>query len=301
MRRNVIIIVVILVVFLAAVAGLTISKSMKASKEKKNKKPEEKIVNVVTFTVSRKDAKEIIKVTGEINGKEEVNVFAKVPGKLLEKVKKDGDWVTKDGIVAKLDRDEPGMKYSSVAVKAPISGIIFNYYNDIGDFVSPQAPLFKMGTIEKVKVVAYFSENEISKIKKGLEASVSTDAYPDMVFSGKISSVSPVLDPMTRKLKAEIEISNEKHFLKPGMFAQVQIVAEVHKNVQVIPIKAIVENDETRTVFIVKDGLSHEVLVKTGMLSSEGYEITSGLKDGDVVVIQGAYGLKEGMKVSVDK
>jgi membrane fusion protein, multidrug efflux system len=296
MRRNIIIIVVILV---AVFTAFRIFQYVKTTNEKKNKKPEERIVVVKTFVVSRQDMKEIVKVTGDISGKEEVNVFAKVPGKLIEKVKKEGDRVSRDEIVALLDRDEPGMKYSTAGVKAPISGVVFSYYNDIGDFVMPQAPLFKMGTIEKVKVVAYFSENEISKIKKGLDAVINADAYPDMQFSGKISSVSPVLDPMTRKLRAEIEINNEKHFLKPGMFAQVQIITDVHKNAIVVPIEAVIENGDTKTVFVAKDNLSHEVSVKIGILGKEGYEIIDGLKDGDEVVVQGTYGLKEGMKIKV--
>ena len=119
--------------------------------------------------------------------------------------------------------------------------------------------------------------------------------------TGKISLISPVLDQASRSAKVEIAIDNAALSLKPGMFAKVRIPVKIHQNAILLPRSAIIEDSakQTQTVFVVADGRSKRRQVEMGLVDGSRVEITTGISEGEQVVIAGQHTLKDDEEVTV--
>ncbi len=189
-------------------------------------------------------------------------------------------------------------------IYAPIKGTIARKFIDEGEMIidasmTKNAPLVTIVDMDTIKVMVNVNERDIVGIKIGQEAKVKVDAYPNKVFIGKVSNISPVLDLLSRTAPIEIEIINPEHLLKPGMFARVEIVIEKHENVLIVPIKAVIYQDGKKRLFIMEQGIARLREVKTGVENGGMVEIASGLKEREKVIIEGAYGLKNGDRVRI--
>jgi HlyD family secretion protein len=185
---------------------------------------------------------------------------------------------------------------------APIGGTIAKKFIEEGDTVTATSqmkgtPLVVVVDMDMVKVVVNAAEKDIVSVKMGLDANVRVDAYPDEVFTGRVSNVSPVLSPLTRTAPVEIEITNADHLLKPGMFARVELVTEVHENVLVVLVESIIYRDGETNIFVVEKDTAVLREVTTGVENGGVVEITSGLRKWEKIVTEGSYGLKDGDRV----
>ena len=272
---------------------------------KKEKEEEtERITSVKVTKVKRGHIEEIISLTGDIYGEKEVKVYAKVPGKLIKKIKDEGNYVKEGDIIALIDRDEPAMEYSKAEVKSPIDGIVTMYFAGLGEAVfpaqpMPREPVVMVACMNKVKIVVYLSERDMGKVKEGNLARIAVDAYPDKIFSGAVSKVAPAANPMTRKLKTEIIVPNPKHQLKPGTFARAEIIVKKHKNILLVPRICVLEREGEKVLFTVENNRAKMIKVLTGAEDEENIEIKKGLEENKVVIVEGNYGLIEGTKLEI--
>jgi len=297
--KRVVLILVLLVV------GLIAYRVVRYNIAKRNIKEsvEEKVTPIKTVLAGKGDIEEIISLNGDIRGLREVDVYTRVSGKLIKKIKEEGESVKKGEVVALIDRDEPALGFTKAEVKAPIKGTLIRYYVDIGDSVIPQEPMpqepvLNIAYMDKVKIVVNVGEKDISKLRKGEKVRVSVDAYPGESFLGRVMRVAPAVDPRSRKVKVELEIENKDHRLKPGMFADVEIIYNEHKNVLVVPRIAVLERGGRKILFTVEDDRAKLREVTTGVSDEEKIEIVEGLTERESVVIEGNYGLTDGAKVN---
>jgi len=126
--KRVVLILVLLVV------GLVAYRVVRYNMAKRNikKSLEEKVTPVKTIPAGKGDIEEIISLNGDIRGLREVDVYTRVSGKLIKKIKEEGESVKKGEVVALIDRDEPALGFTKAEVKAPIKGTVIRYYVDIG-------------------------------------------------------------------------------------------------------------------------------------------------------------------------
>jgi HlyD family secretion protein len=236
---------------------------------------------------------------GDIKGKEEVDIFPKASGKLVELKVKEGDRVKKDQVVAIVDRDVDGVKFEQLNVISPIDGIVGMVYLDEGSSVSPPEPAPSMGTplirvinMDQVKVVVNVVEEELAKISKGQKATVKSDAYPDKIFSGIVTLISPVVNQLTRTAPVDVTVPNPDHLLKPGMFAQAVISLGNKEDLILIPAHTILQEGGKKKVFVVMDGKAVTRDVETGISQRDWVEIKSGLTENDSLIVSGQYMVK---------
>ena len=199
-------------------------------------------------------------------------------------------------------------------IKAPITGIVSSRLLDVGDQAAPQIPVFTVVEMDDVKITIDVIESQFNKVKIGQKAYINVDTYPDTVFVGEISKISPTLNLMTKTSPAEIIISNPEHKLRPGMFARVDVITDVHKNALIIPRYSIIERTSleyiggdisstktivNRYVFIVESGIAREVKIETGIENGRIVEVLQGLNDGDLIVSMGQHNLSDSTKVEI--
>ena len=188
-------------------------------------------------------------------------------------------------------------------LRSPIDGVITARNYDEGDMYTMTAPLFVVEQIVPVKLLVAISESDYSKVSKGDEVEIVTDALVGKVFTGKINKIYPTIDPSTRTFNVEIIVSNPKKELRPGMFTRVTVKFGVNNNV-VIPDVAVVKQQGSgeRFVYVLnEDGTVTYQKVVLGRRMGAEYEVLEGLSDGATIVTGGQIRLKDGIKVAVNK
>jgi len=175
----------------------------------------------------------------------------------------------------------------SVTIKAPMSGMIDARNAVVGQAVEPNTVLFHISDRSQVLVVANMYEEDIGKIKPGLETRVRLLSYPKQVFTGKVTLIDPNLDPLNRTVKVWIQLANPQDLLKPNMFARTSVILRRNGAALTIPNDAVIEANGEKFVFVREGNKYHRVEVTIGASDDEYTEITAGLVPGDEVVTQG--------------
>ena len=296
-------VILILIIFSIALGGFGIIKRIKNNNAGRQTEARVSIVKVTQ--VVKGEVEDKLSCVGNIAGQETVTLMSKIPGKIDSFLVKEGDIVKKDDVLVLIDRDIEGMKYEKASIKSPINGTVIKKFLDEGSQVEPSVspmmriPVIMVANIDTVKVLGNVSEKYLGKLKEGAEARVKVDAYPDEVFLGEVTRIAPLVDLTTRTAEVEIEISNEGHRLKPGMFARVSLILEKKENALVVPIKAVLNGNNRKFVFVINNKAAHKKEVKTGIYQKDSLEIVEGLKEGDWVITEGNYGLKDGALVKI--
>jgi membrane fusion protein, heavy metal efflux system len=175
------------------------------------------------------------------------------------------------------------------SLTSPIEGIVVERNATIGATVGTDANVFKIIDISRVWIDANVFEKDLERVKFGQEVKVAVPAFPGSSFSGKVILVSSVVDPETRSVKVRTEVPNPDGRLKPDMFANVEIITDLHRTAISIPQSAVL-NDGGKTVVFVSEGSGYKKRVVTaGIQGNDRVEIIDGLIAGDKVVVKGNY------------
>ena len=186
---------------------------------------------------------------------------------------------------------------SSVAtITSPLAGVLVRADAAPGDVVDISNELFAVADISQVYVQAHVFEKDLGKVRAGQAATVTTDAYPDQRFAGKVAAVGGTVDPRTRTVPVRVEVANTDARLKLDMFARVELATDTTQPGLAIQRDA-VQTIEGRQIVFVKTGASDFAVreVEVGRLAGALIEITRGLAAGDVVVTTGAFRLKSAL------
>jgi cobalt-zinc-cadmium efflux system membrane fusion protein len=175
------------------------------------------------------------------------------------------------------------------SLTSPIEGIVVERNATIGATVGTDANVFKIIDISRVWIDANVFEKDLERVKFGQEVKVAVPAFPGASFSGKVILVSSVVDPETRSVKVRTEVPNPDGRLKPDMFANVEIITDLHRTAISIPQSAVL-NDDGKTVVFVSEGSDYKKrAVIAGIQGNDRVEIVDGLNAGDKVVVKGNY------------
>ncbi len=190
---------------------------------------------------------------------------------------------------------QTGQPSTMFYVTAPASGQIIKQHATLGATVEKSDVLFSILDTDVVWVEGEAHEDTLARIQSrwqtGNEVRIRVSAYPDTVFTGKISHISSVMDPEERIVHFWAEVNNPAHKLKPGMFADQSLVLEKGSEVLSVPLRAVFEEGGSRFVFVeFGDAYTKEEVV-VGAQDDRFIEIRKGLFQGEYVVVQGQHQL----------
>ena len=190
--------------------------------------------------------------------------------------------------------------YKDHQVRAPINGSISARYVDQGSISDTKKSIVRISNEEFVKIVTTVTEQEYPHIKKGMDAEIRVDAFPNKTFKGLISVINPTLDPTTRTGEIEIHVPNKDLTLCSGMFAHI-FIHMGDKDALVIPQDALIRPPGTGTyyVYVVEDNVAVMKNIKVGVIQKNYAEIKQGLNVGEQIVVEGQNRLKDGIAVMV--
>lgn len=180
-------------------------------------------------------------------------------------------------------------------MKAPFSGIVTNKYLEEGDMINPMMGMtpgvLTVMDLNQVKILLDIPSEDIEKIQVGQPCIISLESRPDEQFSGDVYSKNLAADPVSKTFKVEIRMANDGLKAKSGIFAEVAIEYMHKENVISVPLSAVV-NDTF--VILNNGGKAKKQQVEVGLRNEKICEILNGLSDGDQVVVDGNYDLKDG-------
>jgi membrane fusion protein (multidrug efflux system) len=185
------------------------------------------------------------------------------------------------------------------AIRTPISGVVAERLIKVGNMIALHQPVFRITGMDTLLAVIHVPERHLSKLRVGQNALLRVDAINGGVFHGSIKRISPVVDPASGTVKVTVEIMDKTRQLKPGMFARLQVVYDVHENVLLIPKDALLAEDQSSSVFIVQDSLVFRKEVQTGYVNTSHIEVLTGVELGDTVVTIGKGSLKDSARVDM--
>ncbi|MBO8138017.1 MAG: efflux RND transporter periplasmic adaptor subunit [Desulfotomaculum sp.] len=190
--------------------------------------------------------------------------------------------------------------YEELVVTSPINGQVSYLNVEKGELVGAQAPAAGVVNLDTVKVKLNVSENLVGSIKEGQKVSVEIDTLGKTV-DGKIYSVSPKIDQVTKAFPVEVEIPNPKREILAGMVATIKLPTREIKNAVTVPASAVLEHNGQQKVYVVEDGIAKERIVSVGVRSLDKVQVISGLKENEKVIVAGNRLVGDGQKVKIIK
>ncbi len=172
-----------------------------------------------------------------------------------------------------------------IKIAAAQDGIVNQLNVRQGMYVNPATELMSIGSLDSVWVIAEVFERQANWVRQGQRVEMSVVAMPERTWVGEVDYLYPVLDSKTRTLRVRIRFSNPKQLLKPNMYADVTIYAELADNALSIPKEALIRGERyDRVVVQLDDGVFKSRAVRTGQEAGRRVQILAGLATGDKVV-----------------
>jgi RND family efflux transporter MFP subunit len=198
-------------------------------------------------------------------------------------------WDISEDQIADLERTRTAKK--TLRVNAPRDGIVVEKMVVEGQMVEAGARLYRLADLATVWVQAQVYEQDLPYIKLGQEAVVSLASQPDPKFRGRVTYLYPMVDEKTRTAKVRMEFHNPGYFLKPGMYATVELSAELAPSALLVPDMAVLRSGEKNTVFVALDGGRFEArtVILGPRAGEDAYAVLSGLNEGERVVTSGQF------------
>ena len=194
---------------------------------------------------------------------------------------------------------------SYATIRAPITGIVTDQFQYQGEFAAAGGKLLTIADISEVIVKAPFADTVAKELKVGDPAAVLPTDTSSEEMKGRITLLSRSSDPTNRTVEVWVTLANGAGKLRANGAAQVTISANSTNDAVVVPASAVTldaSNADEGTVMVVDAAsVAHETKVNVGIRTKDKIEITSGLKGGETVVIEGNFSLADGTRVEVAK
>ena len=198
-------------------------------------------------------------------------------------------WDISEDQIAELGRTRTPKK--TLQMNAPRDGIVVEKMVVEGQMVEAGMKLYRLADLGTVWVQSQIYEQDLPIVRLGQEATVSLAYLPDRKFRGRVTYVYPTVDDKTRTAKVRMEFHNPGYFLKPGMFATVELTADLSPSAVLVPDSAVLRSGENNTVFVALEGGKFEPRMVALGLHAEGnlYQVLSGLSEGERIVTSGQF------------
>ncbi|HRN25559.1 MAG: efflux RND transporter periplasmic adaptor subunit [Ignavibacteriaceae bacterium] len=181
-------------------------------------------------------------------------------------------------------------------IEAPFDGYIVDLKVNSGDGLKSEAPLFTVAQLFKMRSKIWVSEKEIVQFKKGMRA---VTEFGGQKFIGKIVEIAMAMDPAKQAFYVEVEFDNPRGVLKSGITNEIKILTYENPNAIIISRNLVMQDENGSYIYVVSDSKASKRYISNGNESGMLYEIKSGLKVDELLIVKGASQLEDGSKIKV--
>lgn len=182
-------------------------------------------------------------------------------------------------------------------IRAPFDGVVLDDYDlAVGSKLNVDDSIIRIADVSVMKCSVMLPESKLGVIKEGMPAEVICSSFPQENFAGKVGTINTFVDTATHTFRADVLIDNAAldYKLLPGMFAQVKILELQTEPLLCVPAEAVADDG---TVLLVYGNKVERRQVQAGASDGSSTVITSGLQEGDIVVVNGGKTLQNGDQV----
>ena len=261
-------------------------------------------VNVMTVTQG--SINDYLALAGDIVAASTVDAYSDAAGKISSIYVSVGSRVNRGDPIAEVDPSRPGMEFVTSVVRAPVTGTITMLPAQLGMTVSQAVPIARISGGSGLEIRLYVAERFISRISMRQNCEVTLDAWPGEVFQGRVTEISPTVDPSSRTMEIRVTVDNTGSRLKAGMFAKVKIITEQKSNIVKLPLSAMIQRFGEDYVYVAvpdpdnPDGfIAQKRIIVPGIQIDGMMEVVQGLMPGEDVIVRGQSLLDEGARVNI--
>ena len=228
------------------------------------------------------------------------------------------------GMIARVDRDNAVANAEQAraqadniratiakkTVRAPFSGHLGIRQVNLGQLLREGDPIVTLQSLDPIYVDFTLPQQEFSKVSPGLSVHITTDALPGETIEGRVTAISPQVDVDTRNIKVEATVNNQGKKLRPGMFVNVAVGLPARQTVLAIPATAVLYAPYGDSVFVIEESkgakfakggkVLRQQFIRLGQKQGDFVAVTSGLKEGEVIVSTGVFKLRNSQSVVID-
>jgi len=199
---------------------------------------------------------------------------------------------------AEANRGLAELQLSYTRVRSPFNGRVVERFVDPGETVGDGTPLFRVADVRTLLARVHVPAREFRAIQTDQTVELTVGSS-DERLQGKIILISPIVDPNSGTIKVTVEIDSYPGTIRPGDFAEVRIVTDLHENSVLVPKTAVISDRGEQVVFVAADSVAVRRPVETGFVDDRSAEITAGLAEGETVVVQGQRSLRDGQPLRI--
>lgn len=245
-------------------------------------------------------------LNGDVAASSTVDAYSDAAGKITKITVSLGSRVNRGDPIAEVDPSRPGMEFVASVVKAPVAGTVVAIPAQLGMTISQAVPLVRIAGSGGLEIRLFVAERYISRVSVRQACQITLDAWPGEVFTGRVSEVSPVVDPTSRTMEVRVVVDNAGSRLKSGMFAKVKIITEQKSSVVKIPASALVQRFGENYVFIAAPDpentgsfIAQKRAVVPGIMIDGVLEVQQGINPGENVIVKGQGLLDDKSKINI--
>lgn len=194
-------------------------------------------------------------------------------------------------------------------IRAPFDGRIAIRQVELGQVVSPGSPIASLQSVTPIRADFWLPQQALAELQPGQRTRLRTDTFPDEKWDGEITTINPEVDAATRNVRVRATFPNPDGRLRPGMFANVEVLSDEKRSVLTIPATAVMFAPYGDSVFAVEEKkdesgkaatVARQKFIRTGERRGDLVAVADGLKAGETVVSSGVFKLRNGATVAVD-
>lgn len=192
------------------------------------------------------------------------------------------------------------LSYSEI--RSPIDGVVTDRPLYVGDLAVANQPILTVMDVSALVAKAHIPQTDAAQLKVGDAAKIKVEG-DDEAVDGRVSLVSPALDPGSTTVEVWVETRKPSAGLKPGMSVAVEVTAKTAKDAVAAPSNAVFKNDEGAYYVLVAgtDKKAHRKLVQLGVRNAEVTQITIGLNAGEPIIVSGGYAIPDSTTIEIEK
>jgi membrane fusion protein (multidrug efflux system) len=277
----------------------------------------ERIFPVVIEVATPETLVDYFRINGDVMAENSANIFPDVSsGRLVRYTVDLGDNVTNNQILGWIDPSTPGTQYALNPIRATLNGTVSSLPIELGNRVTSSTVVAQVGDLTRLRIETHIPERFMTRVELGSAVEVTLPSYPDRSFAAYVHELAPVVDPISRTILTRINFRQSPLQLRAGMFAELKISTYYHENVLTVPNSAIIRRSSDAFAFIAVGERILPITESSAMdakmwakmvpitvgLSIDGRTmVTSGISEGDKVVVAGQSVLSEGSAVFVNE
>jgi membrane fusion protein (multidrug efflux system) len=204
-------------------------------------------------------------------------------------------------------------------IRAPFEGRLGISYVNPGQYMTPGNPVVTLQALDPIYVDFYLPQQALVQVGVGQTIKMTVDTYPDRIFTGKITTINPKIDPATRNVQVEAALANPDFVLLPGMFSSIELETGASQPYITLPQTAISFNPYGEIVYILKENThpvkdknntnsklrsttftATQIFVTVGETRGNQVSVLKGINKNDYIVTAGQHKLKNGSEVIIN-